>query len=114
MAPRPHNSGHLTIEGCSVSQFEQHIRSICGLPPGEPDLARPAGMLNLVAPYRPIAEIADALLKERDCHLHLYGKRHEKAGRKMGHVTVLADSREELIARLDRVEEIVFGRIERL
>lgn len=114
MAPRPHNSGHLTIEGCGISQFEQHIRSICGLPPGEPSLYRPAGMLNLVAPYRPIAEIADALLKERDCHLHLYGKRQEKAGRKMGHVTVLADSREELIARLDRVEEIVFGRIERL
>jgi 5-(carboxyamino)imidazole ribonucleotide synthase len=109
MAPRPHNSGHLTIEGCTVSQFEQHIRSICGLPPGEPSLYRPAGMVNLVAPYRPIAEIAPAILKEKDCHLHLYGKKQEKAGRKMGHITVLADTREELVARLDRLDEIISG-----
>ncbi len=113
MAPRPHNSGHLTIEACGISQFEQHIRSICGLPPGEPTLQRPAGMLNLVAPYRPIAEIANALLKEPDCHLHLYGKRQERPGRKMGHITLLADSQKELVARLDALEQLVFGKIER-
>lgn len=85
MAPRVHNSGHWTIEGAVTSQFENHIRAICGLPLGSTALTGVAiEMQNL------IGEEADAwpvLLAERDTHLHLYGKNDARPGRKMGHVT---------------------------
>jgi len=87
MAPRVHNSGHWTIEGAITSQFENHIRAICGLPLGDTGLAaRGVGMRNL------IGEDAHAwreLLADPGNHLHLYGKPEARAGRKMGHVTRL-------------------------
>jgi 5-(carboxyamino)imidazole ribonucleotide synthase len=87
MAPRVHNSGHWTIEGAVTSQFENHVRAICGLPLGSTALAAPAvTMRNL------IGEAANdwrAILADADSHLHLYGKHEARPGRKMGHVTRL-------------------------
>ena len=87
MAPRVHNSGHWTIEGALTSQFENHIRAICGLPLGATGLVVPrVEMRNLVG------EEADewrAILADRAAHLHLYGKTEARPGRKMGHVTRL-------------------------
>jgi 5-(carboxyamino)imidazole ribonucleotide synthase len=89
MAPRVHNSGHWTIEGALTSQFENHIRAICGLPLGATDLVVPkVTMKNL------IGDDVDGwrdLLADPTAHLHLYGKRHARPGRKMGHVTRLID-----------------------
>ena len=87
MAPRVHNSGHWTIEGATTSQFENHIRAICGLPLGETTLTAASVMLeNLIG-----EEVTrwPELLAEPGAHLHLYGKGAARAGRKMGHVTRL-------------------------
>lgn len=87
MAPRVHNSGHWTIEGATTSQFENHIRAICGLPLGVTDRTAPqVEMTNLIG--RDVEEWR-ALLTEPGTHLHLYGKKHARPGRKMGHVTRL-------------------------
>ena len=85
IAPRVHNSGHWTIEGAVTSQFEQHIRAICGLPPGSTDLtARGAVMDNLIGP-----DIDDwqKLVADPQLHVHIYGKGEARPGRKMGHTT---------------------------
>ena len=93
LAPRVHNSGHATLEACATSQFEQHIRAICGLPLGSTDVLSPAAMVNLLGdgPRRParLSGISDALV-DPGVHLHLYDKREVFAGRKMGHLTALA------------------------
>lgn len=87
MAPRVHNSGHWTIEGALTSQFENHIRAVCGLPLGDTRRAAPRiEMENLIGDD---AGGWPALLADRRAHLHLYGKRHARPGRKMGHVTRL-------------------------
>ena len=89
MAPRPHNSGHYTIDACRTSQFEQQVRVLCDLPPGDPTLHTPAVMVNLLGDIWSAGEPRwDAVLKHAGAHLHLYGKREARAGRKMGHVTV--------------------------
>jgi 5-(carboxyamino)imidazole ribonucleotide synthase len=87
IAPRVHNSGHWTEAACAVSQFEQHIRAVCGLPLGDPRRHSDCRMTNLIGD-----EIlsAHALLAEPGAVLHLYGKREVRPGRKMGHVTRLA------------------------
>ena len=93
LAPRVHNSGHLTVEACVVSQFEQHIRAICGLPLVTPTLRSPAAMVNLLgtADVRRVRLTgAEGALAIPDVHLHLYGKTQARARRKMGHVTALA------------------------
>jgi 5-(carboxyamino)imidazole ribonucleotide synthase len=87
IAPRVHNSGHWTIEGAFTSQFEQHIRAICDLPPGSTELAAAsARMDNLIGD-----EIHDwqRLLADPHAHVHIYGKGEARPGRKMGHVTRL-------------------------
>ena len=85
MAPRVHNSGHWTIEGAVTSQFENHVRAICGLPLGETTLTgRAIVMDNLIGDA---VDRWPALLSEPGAHLHLYGKRESRPGRKMGHVT---------------------------
>ncbi|MBC7160149.1 MAG: 5-(carboxyamino)imidazole ribonucleotide synthase [Porphyrobacter sp.] len=87
MAPRVHNSGHWTIEGAAISQFENHIRAICGLPLGDTATrSLPVTMRNLLG--EDIGRVP-ALLAEPGAHLHLYGKADVRKGRKMGHVTVL-------------------------
>ncbi len=87
MAPRVHNSGHWTIEGALTSQFENHIRAICGLPLGATDLVVPhVEMLNLIGDQ---AHGWREILTDPAAHLHLYGKDEARPGRKMGHVTRL-------------------------
>jgi 5-(carboxyamino)imidazole ribonucleotide synthase len=84
LAPRPHNSGHWTIDACATSQFEQLVRAICGLPLGAVDVLAPSRMVNL------IGEEANAwprYLADPTGRLHLYGKTTPRPGRKMGHVT---------------------------
>ncbi|CAN5825425.1 5-(carboxyamino)imidazole ribonucleotide synthase [soil metagenome] len=98
IAPRPHNSGHYTWEACAVSQFEQQLRAVCGLPLGSTELLRPAAMLNLLGEEIGTGEhlpgTAEAM-RNRNLSLHLYGKREAREGRKMGHLTVLAETAEE-------------------
>lgn len=93
-APRPHNSGHYTIEGCQTSQFQNHIRSIFNLPLGATQLRTPCVlMLNLLGTKDAIAELhpIDHFLRIDDGHLHLYGKKNSRIGRKMGHFTLLGN-----------------------
>ena len=91
LAPRPHNSGHLTIDACVTSQFEQQLRAVCGLPLGSTEQLRPAAMVNLLGDLwqgqEPDWAAACAL---PDVKLHLYGKQTARRGRKMGHLTALA------------------------
>lgn len=91
LAPRPHNSGHLTIEAAATSQFEQQARAICGLPLGATDLLRPAAMANLLGDLWQAGEPDwAAALAVPGVKLHLYGKQAPRIGRKMGHLTALA------------------------
>ncbi len=88
IAPRPHNSGHLTFDACVTSQFEQQVRAACGLPLGSPELLRPAAMANLLGDLWAGGEPNwAAALAFPDVKLHLYGKAEPRAGRKMGHLT---------------------------
>ncbi len=91
IAPRPHNSGHLTIEAAVTSQFEQQVRALCGLPLGSTDLAMPASMVNLLGDLWKDGEPNWSAMWNRDpgVKLHLYGKQTAAPGRKMGHLTVL-------------------------
>ena len=93
LAPRVHNSGHWTIEGAATSQFEQHIRAICGLALGSTAALAPTAMVNLLghgpATARPGSSGVDAALADPDVHLHLYDKRRVFERRKMGHVTAV-------------------------
>ncbi|MCP9290399.1 5-(carboxyamino)imidazole ribonucleotide synthase [Gracilimonas sediminicola] len=97
-APRPHNSGHYTIEGTVASQFENHVRAVLGLPLGSSRLNKPAvAMINLLGTHKRPAEtdhIKEALAEENG-HLHVYGKVDSKVGRKMAHYTLLGDDLEE-------------------
>jgi 5-(carboxyamino)imidazole ribonucleotide synthase len=89
IAPRPHNSGHYTIDACRTSQFEQQVRVLCGLPLGDPSQHTPAVMVNLLGDiWRSGEPRWEAVLEHAGAHLHLYGKRDARPGRKMGHVTV--------------------------
>lgn len=95
IAPRPHNSGHLTIEAHSTSQFEQQVRSVCGLPLGATQLRRPAAMANLLGDiWEAGTPNWAAALALPDVSLHLYGKAEARPGRKMGHLTALAETPE--------------------
>ena len=90
IAPRTHNSGHYTFGACATSQFEQHIRAICGLPLGVPSLLRPAVMLNLFGDsWRDGPPDWGAVLSHPGARLHLYGKKRPTPGRKMGHILIL-------------------------
>ena len=93
LAPRPHNSGHWTIEGCVTSQFEQHLRAVCGLPLGTTASLRPTAMVNLLGDVWSRGEPDwAAALAEPECALHLYGKHEPRPGRKMGHLTALGET----------------------
>ncbi|MCY9010037.1 5-(carboxyamino)imidazole ribonucleotide synthase [Bacillus inaquosorum] len=87
LAPRPHNSGHYTLDLCETSQFEQHIRAICGLPLGKTDLLKPGMMVNLLGDEVKLVEEEPELIKE--AKLYIYGKPEIKKGRKMGHITFM-------------------------
>ncbi len=93
IAPRPHNSGHFTFGACVTSQFEQHLRAICGLPLGDTSLMHPVVMVNLLGDlWRNGPPRWDRLLAHPQVRLHLYGKTHAAPGRKMGHFLLIADN----------------------
>ncbi|HEY8943210.1 MAG TPA: 5-(carboxyamino)imidazole ribonucleotide synthase [Polyangiaceae bacterium] len=101
MAPRVHNTGHFSIEGARTSQFENHLRAILGLPLGSTEVPEPCCMLNLIGaiPER------TAVLSVPGAHLHLYGKA-PRAGRKVGHITVVAPDRLQLDERVARLSSL--------
>jgi len=91
MAPRPHNSGHYTLDAALTSQFEQQVRTLCGLPPGSTELLSPVVMVNILGDlWHDGAPCWDRLFMHADVKLHLYGKHHARPGRKMGHYNCLA------------------------
>jgi 5-(carboxyamino)imidazole ribonucleotide synthase len=93
LAPRPHNSGHLTFGPCVTSQFEQQLRAVCGLPLGSTEFYRPAAMANLLGDLWESGEPDWAsAISIPNVKLHLYGKAEPRPGRKMGHLTAIADS----------------------
>ena len=110
VAPRPHNSGHCTWEACSLSQFEQQLRAVCNLPLHRPELLRPAAMANLlgeeIGTGEQLAAVREALAIPATA-LHLYGKRQSRTGRKMGHLTVLADDADQAYQRAARAKELL-------
>lgn len=112
LAPRPHNSGHATIEAAISSQFEQQVRALCGLPLGSTELVRPAAMVNLLGdlwmggpPRWDVAMASDPGVK-----LHLYGKNTAAPGRKMGHLTVLDSDSERALSRVLAARSLLMER----
>jgi 5-(carboxyamino)imidazole ribonucleotide synthase len=104
MAPRPHNSGHYSVDACVSSQFEQQVRMLCGLPPGSTSLLSPAVMVNLLGDLwqqgpPPWGEV----FGQSGAKLHLYGKREARPGRKMGHYTCLAEDLEQAMELAERI-----------
>lgn len=100
LAPRPHNSGHYTMDACVTSQFEQHIRAICDLPLGDTALLSPVVMVNILGEH--LAPVLDKIEKlPRSAKLHLYGKKDSKPKRKMGHINVLAESVEAALQEIE-------------
>ncbi|MBD8037789.1 5-(carboxyamino)imidazole ribonucleotide synthase [Solibacillus sp. A46] len=88
-APRPHNSGHYSIEACNISQFTQHIRAVCGWPLRKPKLWGPSIMVNVLGQH--VVSLTNSISKYPDWSIHLYGKSEAKVNRKMGHVTIMTD-----------------------
>ena len=106
IAPRPHNSGHWSIEGCVTSQFEQHVRAVCGLSLGSTELLRPSAMANLLGDLWQDGEPDwAAALAIPNVHLHLYGKHEARPRRKMGHLTAVASSAKEAFTLVRRARE---------
>lgn len=101
LAPRPHNSGHYTIEACRTSQFEQHIRAVCGLPLGSTELLAAAAMENILEDD--VAPLLGRLDRLGSVSLHLYGKKDAKPKRKMGHVTALGNDADHCLRLLDEL-----------
>jgi 5-(carboxyamino)imidazole ribonucleotide synthase len=97
MAPRPHNSGHYTLDACLTSQFEQQVRMLCGLSPGNTKLHSPVVMVNLLGDIWRQEQSPDwnTVYQQTSTKLHLYGKKHPCTGRKMGHFNCLADTIEQ-------------------
>jgi 5-(carboxyamino)imidazole ribonucleotide synthase len=99
LAPRPHNSGHYSLDACLTSQFEQHIRAVCNLPLGDVHQVSPCVMLNL------LGEDMQILSREKagKHKLHLYGKKEARPGRKMGHINILENSIEECLKSMEKI-----------
>jgi 5-(carboxyamino)imidazole ribonucleotide synthase len=108
MAPRPHNSGHHTIEGNYTSQFEQLFRVLMEYPLGSARLKSPVAMLNLLGmdgyAGKPVYEKMDEVLKVEGAYIHLYGKKETRPFRKMGHITVLAETKKDLEQKIHQVK----------
>ncbi|MBC6413383.1 MAG: 5-(carboxyamino)imidazole ribonucleotide synthase [Chromatiales bacterium] len=114
IAPRPHNSGHYTIDACSSSQFDQQVRMMCGLPALETQLLRPAVMVNLLGDLWEVDEPNWEILRENPLiELHLYGKNQARPGRKMGHFCLLGENlnadMEALQARAERYHQLLLA-----
>lgn len=100
LAPRPHNSGHYTIEACSISQFGQHIRAICNWPLKRVDLLKPAVMVNILGEHQ--EGVINSLSEHPEWSVHLYGKADPKEKRKMGHITILADDTDAVLEEIEQ------------
>ena len=109
IAPRPHNSGHLTIEACVTSQFEQQLRAVCGLPLGDTHYHLPAAMVNLLGDLWQGGEPDWPASLGHGTHLHLYGKKEARPGRKMGHITALGHSVTEAMSRAQAARQALTG-----
>lgn len=111
LAPRPHNSGHHTIEACVTSQYEQLLRAVSGLPLGSPDTVLPSVMLNYLEPEGSTPEGTDTrivkMLELPGVHVHWYGKTGGRTGRKMGHITVTGRTREEALQQANSVRTLL-------
>ena len=110
IAPRPHNSGHYTIEGCFANQFENHIRAVVGLPLGSTELIKPTAMKNILGTRDGIVELLgleEAYAKFDTLNMHFYGKKDTKKGRKMGHLTAYANTVEEAVNIVNSAHEII-------
>jgi 5-(carboxyamino)imidazole ribonucleotide synthase len=106
IAPRPHNSGHFSLDACSVSQFEALVRTICGLDMETPRLLSPCAMINLLGEDLERLD-AEALHRLPGVKLHLYGKAEPRPKRKMGHITVLQHSQKEVERIISVIEEMI-------
>jgi 5-(carboxyamino)imidazole ribonucleotide synthase len=110
IAPRPHNSGHFTIDACVTSQFEQQLRAVCGLPLGATDRLRPAAMANLLGNlWRDGEPDWAAACAFPNVALHLYGKREPRPGRKMGHLTALAATTDDALRTVRAARDVLLG-----
>ena len=110
IAPRPHNSGHYSIEGCVTSQFEQHIRAIADLPLGDPSLIKPSVMRNILGSGKKgKAEVVgfESALEVKGAKVHIYNKKMARPGRKMGHLTVTADNLNEAAQKAYKASELI-------
>ncbi|WP_439483191.1 5-(carboxyamino)imidazole ribonucleotide synthase [Cyclobacterium plantarum] len=111
IAPRPHNSGHHTIEANFTSQFEQHLRAVMGMPLGHTGIRSAAAMVNLLGEAgftgEALVEGLDEAIQEKGVYLHLYGKKLTKPFRKMGHVTVLEEDMKKLREKAQRIKELI-------
>lgn len=105
MAPRPHNSGHYTKDACVTSQFEQQVRMMCGLTPGDTRLLSPVVMVNMLGDLWPPEW--SAIFEHNNIKLHLYGKKEARPGRKMGHFNVLAEDADSALV----IAELVFEKL---
>ena len=98
LAPRPHNSGHYSLEACNISQFHQHVRAICGWPLRKPILHQPSVMVNVLGEH--VASLSNDIPKPPNWSIHLYGKEEAKTKRKMGHVTILTNDINETLTEI--------------
>ncbi|HVE12411.1 MAG TPA: 5-(carboxyamino)imidazole ribonucleotide synthase, partial [Elusimicrobiota bacterium] len=114
IAPRPHNSGHYTLDACATSQFEQQVRALCGLPLGDCRLLTPAVMVNLLGDLWPEGgqPAWEAVLANPGAKLHLYGKAAARPGRKMGHFTVLGADRDRALEDALRIQGALRGALQ--
>ncbi len=106
LAPRVHNTGHYTIEGCYVSQFENHIRAVAGIPLGSTEMKSPAAvMINILGERDGKAKLEGfgELLNEKNAYLHVYGKAETRKGRKMGHITVTGNDLPEVLKKAEEL-----------
>lgn len=114
LAPRPHNSGHWTLDGALTSQFEQHVRAVCGLPLGDPRQHRPTVMVNLLGDLWAKGEPPwHRVLGDTGAKLHLYGKAEARPGRKMGHVNLVADTVDDAFRRAQAIKSLLMEHAER-
>jgi 5-(carboxyamino)imidazole ribonucleotide synthase len=102
LAPRPHNSGHFSIEACVTSQFEQHIRAVANWPLGSTQLLKPAVMVNVLGQH--VEPIIENINRFKDWKIHMYGKKEAKFQRKMGHITRLCENPDEVLREIEEME----------
>ena len=101
LAPRPHNSGHYSMNAGETSQFNQHVRAICNLPLGSTELLKPVVMVNILGEH--VEEVLKVMKQDSSLKVHLYGKEESKKGRKMGHINIMAASTEEAMKKVEEL-----------